>query len=121
MPGMPQKGIVYKPEEHDWDAFWNSIESIGVFSWNDSQDWPLAFPEREGAAGCGVPSLGFVIHSGEKLAVCKGASNRFPPNWNEFWRCVEKLFEASSELLDQAELGKIKGDLTARWNLILNA
>lgn len=121
MPGMPQRGISYKLSEQVWDTFWKEIETIGVFNWNDTQDWPVAFPEREGAAGCGVPSLSFVIGVGDKLATCRGVGNRFPPRWSEFWRSVEKLTVSESEQLDQVEMDNVKEKMAAVRKVHLSA
>lgn len=120
MPGMPQSGVVYSPTEADWATFWKEIESVGVFDWhNKQQEWPVADPSREGAAACGVSSLHFYICSGEKIAICKGVSNRYPPEWSEFWKCVNKLLKTNSRPLNQEEVSSAQSELKALWEKTL--
>ncbi len=118
MPGMPQSGVVYKPDASRWERFWEEIDELGVFNWNEPQAWAIADPEREGAAACGVSHLRFAIIDDENIAICKGASNRYPPNWIEFWACVERLFSPEFERINQEELDRVKSEMLAAWEAL---
>ncbi len=94
MPGLPQSGRVVCLNETAWSNFWNEIEQLNVWSWN-ATNLEVAFPEREGAAGCGVPNLYFVCAADNKCTLLQ-ASNRFPPKWGNLNTLLMELFNSNN-------------------------
>ena len=100
---MPASGRVASASEIDWLNFWNEIDQLNVWDWNAS-NLEIAFPEREGAAGCGVPQFFFICASDNKCKLLQ-ASNRYPPNWAQLnTLLMDRINKGAPKTLTQDEI-----------------
>ena len=104
MPGLPQSGRMVPLTEGDWSEFLKVMDQLDVWNWSP-RNLVVAFPEREGAAGCGVPHVQIMLVANGQSVLLQ-SSNRFPPKWGEFCAAIAKLFAQGTAIsLSQAEVG----------------